>query len=100
MSLKCVKYLGCTRMRLCEVGACERRDGQMWVMLLCRFTYQLLQGYDFVHLNRAHGVRLQVKTTACASAPPNTICLAVPQIDPLYFWVGLLLTGEGTGCGP
>lgn len=26
----------------------------------CRFTYQLLQGYDFVHLNREHGVRLQV----------------------------------------
>ena len=27
---------------------------------VCRFTYQLLQGYDFVHLNREHGVRLQV----------------------------------------
>lgn len=24
------------------------------------FTYQLLQGYDFVHLSRNHGVRLQV----------------------------------------
>jgi tyrosyl-tRNA synthetase len=24
------------------------------------FTYQLLQGYDFVHLSRNHGVRMQV----------------------------------------
>ncbi|BDA44315.1 Tyrosine-tRNA ligase [Coccomyxa sp. Obi] len=24
------------------------------------FTYQLLQGYDFVHLNREHGVRMQI----------------------------------------
>lgn len=24
------------------------------------FTYQLLQGYDFVHLARNHGVRMQV----------------------------------------
>lgn len=24
------------------------------------FTYQLLQGYDFVHLCREHGVRVQV----------------------------------------
>lgn len=24
------------------------------------FTYQLLQGYDFVHLAREHGVRAQV----------------------------------------
>lgn len=28
------------------------------------FTYQLLQGYDFVHLARNHGVRMQV----CAGA--------------------------------
>lgn len=27
------------------------------------FTYQLLQGYDFVHLCKEHGVRVQV----CAS---------------------------------
>lgn len=26
----------------------------------CRFTYQLLQGYDFVHMNRTHGVNVQV----------------------------------------
>lgn len=26
------------------------------------FTYQLLQGYDFVHLTRNHGVRMQVST--------------------------------------
>jgi hypothetical protein len=26
------------------------------------FTYQLLQGYDFVHLARNHGVRMQVST--------------------------------------
>lgn len=26
------------------------------------FTYQLLQGYDFVHLQREHGCRLQVRT--------------------------------------
>lgn len=25
------------------------------------FTYQLLQGYDFVHLARNHGVRMQVR---------------------------------------
>lgn len=25
------------------------------------FTYQLLQGYDYVHLARSHGVRLQVR---------------------------------------
>ena len=24
------------------------------------FTYQLLQGYDFVHLQREHGCRVQV----------------------------------------
>lgn len=24
------------------------------------FTYQLLQGYDFVHLYKEHGVRVQV----------------------------------------
>jgi hypothetical protein len=34
--------------------------GLMPGMIVCRFTYQLLQGYDFVHLNRQHGVRLQV----------------------------------------
>lgn len=28
------------------------------------FTYQLLQGYDFVHLCREHGVRVQVGTCA------------------------------------
>lgn len=26
----------------------------------CRFSYQLLQGYDFVHLCRSSGVQLQV----------------------------------------
>jgi hypothetical protein len=35
------------------------------------FTYQLLQGYDFVHLAREHGVRVQVR---CAS------CLVVVQV--------------------
>ena len=25
-----------------------------------RFTYQLLQGFDFVHMARHHGVRVQV----------------------------------------
>jgi tyrosyl-tRNA synthetase len=28
------------------------------------FTYQLLQGYDFVHLCREHGVRVQVSWAA------------------------------------
>jgi len=28
------------------------------------FTYQLLQGYDFVHLCREHGVRVQVSSSA------------------------------------
>ena len=28
---------------------------------LHRFTYQLLQGYDFVHLAREHGVRVQAR---------------------------------------
>lgn len=27
------------------------------------FTYQLLQGYDFVHLQREHGCRVQVMST-------------------------------------
>ena len=26
----------------------------------CRFSYQLLQGFDFVHMARHHGVRVQV----------------------------------------
>jgi hypothetical protein len=26
-----------------------------------RFTYQLLQGYDFLHMSRAHGVRVQAR---------------------------------------
>lgn len=26
------------------------------------FTYQLLQGYDFVHLQREHGCRVQVRS--------------------------------------
>ncbi len=29
-------------------------------MSFTEFTYQLLQGYDFVHLCREHGVRVQV----------------------------------------
>ncbi len=28
------------------------------------FSYQLLQGWDFVHLSRQHGVRVQVRTGA------------------------------------
>lgn len=35
------------------------------------FTYQLLQGYDFVHLARNHGVRMQVSTLH------STMCIAV-----------------------
>ena len=30
------------------------------VHAVCRFTYQLLQGFDFVHMARHHGVRVQV----------------------------------------
>jgi tyrosyl-tRNA synthetase len=29
------------------------------------FSYQLLQGYDFVHLARTHGVRMQVRVCVC-----------------------------------
>ena len=29
------------------------------------FTYQLLQGYDFVHLQREHGCRVQVTSAPC-----------------------------------
>ena len=45
----------------------------------CRFTYQLLQGYDFVHLNRQHGVRMQVPAHApcvsCASVREHGVAL-------------------------
>ena len=36
------------------------------------FTYQLLQGYDFVHLQREHGCRVQVNFPICCytGAPP------------------------------
>ena len=37
-------------------------------MLQCRFTYQLLQGFDFVHLSRHHGVQLQVILCNCLAA--------------------------------
>lgn len=30
-------------------------------MSFTEFTYQLLQGYDFVHLRRQHGVEVQVR---------------------------------------
>ena len=33
------------------------------------FTYQLLQGYDFVHLARNHGVRMQVCLTELSCSP-------------------------------
>jgi hypothetical protein len=33
------------------------------------FTYQLLQGYDFVHLRREHGVRVQVRAGRWAGLP-------------------------------
>lgn len=53
------------------------------------FTYQLLQGYDFVHLARSHGVRMQVraqvKCAAAAALADNHLqhaacfrCLCVP----------------------
>ena len=29
-----------------------------------RFTYQLLQGYDFLHMSRAHNVRVQASTAS------------------------------------
>ena len=29
------------------------------------FTYQLLQGYDFVHLCKEHGVQVQVGLCSC-----------------------------------
>ena len=35
---------------------------------LCRFSYQLLQGYDFVHMARHHGVRVQVRCAGSVSA--------------------------------
>lgn len=37
-----------------------------------RFTYQLLQGFDFVHLSRHHGVQLQVST--CYSRDAMASC--------------------------
>lgn len=38
----------------------SRMDADGEGMSFTEFTYQLLQGYDFVHLARAHGVRVQV----------------------------------------
>ena len=36
------------------------------------FTYQLLQGYDFVHLQRQHGCRVQVSHTLASKLLPST----------------------------
>ena len=36
----------------------------MTVCDVCRFTYQLLQGYDFLHMSRAHNVRVQASTAS------------------------------------
>ena len=38
----------------------SRMDAEGEGMSFTEFTYQLLQGYDFVHLAREHGVRVQV----------------------------------------
>jgi len=50
------------------------------------FTYQLLQGYDFVHLAKEHGVRMQVRVDrgwgwgvmlARAALPGNSLLQAL-----------------------
>eukprot|EP00238_Polyblepharides_amylifera_P011764 CAMPEP_0196585568 /NCGR_PEP_ID=MMETSP1081-20130531/51160_1 /TAXON_ID=36882 /ORGANISM="Pyramimonas amylifera, Strain CCMP720" /LENGTH=206 /DNA_ID=CAMNT_0041907159 /DNA_START=434 /DNA_END=1051 /DNA_ORIENTATION=+ len=45
-----------TMLRKDSVNARLEGDG----MSFTEFTYQLLQGYDFVHLRREHGVRVQI----------------------------------------
>ena len=41
------------------------------------FTYQLLQGWDFVHLTRAHGVRVQVRVYVCVCVFAVTIAISI-----------------------
>jgi tyrosyl-tRNA synthetase len=61
-----VQFCGCWTPlpHLCTRGLSQACDLSPLVLThessVCRFTYQLLQGYDFVHLNREHGVRMQV----------------------------------------
>ena len=42
-------------------------------MLVHRFTYQLLQGFDFVHLARHHSVQLQVPLSYCCMMCPDEL---------------------------
>lgn len=41
-----------------------RMEGMEGGMSYTEFTYQLLQGYDFVHMHREYGVRVQVRGAA------------------------------------
>jgi tyrosyl-tRNA synthetase len=43
------------------------------------FTYQLLQGYDFVHLCREHGVRVQVRPGSQPSREAALMFLDMPM---------------------
>lgn len=44
------------------------------------FTYQLLQGYDFVHLQREHGCRVQVSLAPIASLSDLSLLLALSTV--------------------
>jgi len=43
------------------------------------FTYQLLQGYDFVHLARNHGVRMQVCERLCHGLTMHSVQTSFPS---------------------
>ena len=64
----CMVYLGC-----CHASVVACVSVHAWSQVRTRmesesgisfteFTYQLLQGYDFVHLYKEHNVRVQVCT--------------------------------------
>ena len=48
-------------MRRDQLTVVRCRIGAQGACLVRRFSYQLLQGYDFVHMARHHGVRVQVR---------------------------------------
>jgi hypothetical protein len=76
--------LGALMVCLCVVLQVRSRMESESGISFTEFTYQLLQGYDFVHLARNHGVRMQVGCAGSRSVRSDQLpCIDTQHVLPI-----------------